>query len=170
LALSASGMLERTPPQEMVALPEGSWGDGGNDQVWLNDATRWTWPVVHAAEMRFESLATGALAGDGARAAEPLLERLISQAGRELLLLESSDWQFLITTFSARDYAELRVTEHAEAFERLATLAERRVEGGSLSEADEAYLADCERRDSLFPDFDWRGYAADPATAHQGAR
>src|SRR5207245_2633471 len=79
---------------------------------------------------RFESLATRAAGVAPTGSAEPLLERLLRQAGRELLLLESSDWQFLITTFAARDYAELRVTEHAEAFERLATLAERRAAGG----------------------------------------
>ncbi len=88
------------------------------------------------------------------------------QAGRELLLLEASDWQFLITTFAARDYAELRFAEHAESFERLAGLASRRLAGGLLAEADEAFVTECERRDPLFPDFDWRGYASGrPATA-----
>jgi 1,4-alpha-glucan branching enzyme len=87
----------------------------------------------------------------------------MGQAGRELLLLEASDWQFLITTFAARDYAELRLAEHAESFERLAGLAERRLTGGLLAEADEAFVAECERRDALFPDFDWRGYAGSPA-------
>jgi 1,4-alpha-glucan branching enzyme len=169
-AVPAGTMLERQPPRERVALPEGSWGDGGGHQVWLNDATRWTWPLVYAAEGRFGSLASTAAAREPVATTEPLLERLLNQAGRELLLLESSDWQFLITTFAARDYAELRVTEHAEAFERLADLAERRTQGGSLSEADENFLTECERRDSLFPDFDWRGYAGDPASARVGAR
>jgi len=103
----------------VVELPEGSWGDGGRHQVWLNDDTRWTWGPIYAAEARFERLA-GEAAG---RPREPLLERLLTQSGRELLLLEASDWQFLITTFAARDYAELRLAEHAESFERLAALA-----------------------------------------------
>ncbi len=155
--MSAGALLERQPPDERVSLPEGSWGDGGAHGVWLNEETAWTWPLIHAAELRFERLAVAA--EPTATGADPLLERLLAQAGRELLLLESSDWQFLITTFSARDYAHLRVTEHAEDFERLATLADRRTSGGSLSEADETFLAACEKRDSLFPDFDWRGYA-----------
>jgi 1,4-alpha-glucan branching enzyme len=153
--ITAGAYLARNPAREIVALPEGSWGDGGRHQVWLNDATRWTWELVHAAEARFESLA-----GRATRATrEPLLERLLAQAGRELLLLEASDWQFLITTLSARDYAELRVTEHSDDFTRLAGLADRRLDGGAIGGADEQFLSECEKRDSLFPDFDWRGYA-----------
>jgi len=34
------------------------------------------------------------------------LRRILNDLARELLLLESSDWQFLISTWSARDYAE----------------------------------------------------------------
>jgi len=101
-------------------------------------------------------LATEAPAG---RDRDPLLERLLAQAGRELVLLEASDWQFLITTLAAQDYARTRFTGHVGDFERLAGLAERRVEGGSLTEADVTQLAECERRDALFPDLDWRGYA-----------
>ena len=152
-----SDHLARHPAAEMVALPEGSWGDGGGHRVWLNDDTRWTWTPIHAAEARLESLARQAREREGA---DPLLERLMNQAARELLLLEASDWQFLITTFSARDYAELRLAEHAADFDRLAILAERRAEGGAIGEGDAAFLAECERRDSLFPDLDWRGYAA----------
>ena len=147
--------LEAGLPDEVVALPEGSWGDGGGHRVWLNPETRWTWEPVHAAEARFESLARTA----AFRPTDPLLDRLLAQAGREMLLLESSDWQFLITTFAARDYASLRVSEHAEAFERLAALAERRLVGGALGETDEHFLSACERRDDLFPDFAWRFYA-----------
>ncbi len=165
-AVSAGAYLERHAPREGVELPEGSWGDGGRHQVWLNDDTRWTWGPIHAAEARFERLARQA-AGAGA---DPLLERLMGQAGRELLLLEASDWQFLITTFAARDYAELRLAEHAESFERLAALAARRLEGGQLAEADEAFVTECERRDPLFPDFDWRGYAGGRPAPAEAAR
>jgi 1,4-alpha-glucan branching enzyme len=152
-----SSYLERFPANEMVGLPEGSWGDGGGHRVWLNEDTRWTWGRVHAAEARIGSLARQARERPSG---DPLLGRLMSQTAREVLLLEASDWQFLITTFSARDYAELRLAEHAADFERLATLAERRAEGGAIGEGDAAFLAECERRDSLFPDLDWRGYAA----------
>ena len=32
---TAGAHLDRHPPAEAVALPEGSWGDGGQHQVWL---------------------------------------------------------------------------------------------------------------------------------------
>ena len=128
-----SDYLARHPANEVVALPEGSWGDGGGHRVWLNENTRWTWQPIHDAEARFESLARVARERDDA---DPLLDRLMRQTGRELLLLESSDWQFLITTFSARDYAELRLAQHASDFGRLATLAERRATGGAIGEGD----------------------------------
>ena len=161
---TAGAHLDRHPPAEAVALPEGSWGDGGQHQVWLNERTEWTWRPVHAAERDYERLAREASAG----AEDPLLDRLMRQAGRELLLLEASDWQFLITTFAARDYAELRLAEHADAERRLAALAAQRLAGGALTESDERFLAECEKRDPLFPDLDWRAYANPPAPVAAG--
>ncbi len=161
-----SAYLRSHPADQVISLSEGSWGDGGGHQVWLNAETRWTWEHVHDAESRFERLVRDAVG----RPSDALLDRLLSQAGRELLLLEASDWQFLITTVAARDYAEQRVSEHAADFGRLAQLAERRAQLGQLNSGDEQFLAECERRDSLFPDYDWRGHAAAgvPHAVHSG--
>ncbi len=101
---TAGRWLEQHPAEEIVALPEGSWGDGGQHAVWLNEKTEWTWRLVHQAESRYQRLAQEA----ASRPSDGPLDRLMKQAGRELLLVEASDWQFLITTLAARDYAELR--------------------------------------------------------------
>jgi 1,4-alpha-glucan branching enzyme len=151
-----SAYLREHPADHVILLPEGSWGDGGGHQVWLNPDTRWTWEHVHDAEGRYEHLVREAASRPG----DPLLDRLLGQAARELLLLEASDWQFLITTVAARDFAETRLTEHFTDFRRLADLAERRIELGSLTQEDENFLAECERRDCLFLDYDWRGHPA----------
>jgi 1,4-alpha-glucan branching enzyme len=66
---------------------------------------------------------------------------------REKLLLESSDWPFLISTWSARDYAENRAAEH---FERALTLAGWLEEGRTLDGAEEALLGAFEAEDHLF--------------------
>jgi 1,4-alpha-glucan branching enzyme len=77
----------------------------------------------------------------------------LAQLGRELLLLESSDWPFLVTTGQARQYAELRFTQHLERFEALAG----QIEAGTV---DRGMLADMEERDKLFGDIDVRDFAA----------
>ena len=121
-------------PQGPLALPEGSWGEGGDHRVWLNRDTEWTWDRVYSAEKEWvEHLR----AGDGG---SPELRRLLNQASRELLLLQSSDWQFLITTGAARDYAERRVAEHYAEFKRLSEMANT--------------LRRLEREDFVFPDLD----------------
>jgi len=42
--------------------------------------------------------------------------RLLSQLERELLLAQSSDWEFLVTTRQARAYGEDRFRIHMKAF------------------------------------------------------
>jgi 1,4-alpha-glucan branching enzyme len=84
---------------------------------------------------------------------------VLRQTGRELLLLESSDWQFLISTWSARDYAELRFTNHWEVIKRLFDLVRRLAAEESLAPEDWAFVEECEQKDLLFPDIDpnwWR--------------
>ena len=153
--MTCSEYLDRASPEAAVALPESSWGQGGFHWVWLNEWTTWVWKDVYAAEAEMPGLARQALAsGDG------VLARIVSQAARELLLLEASDWPFLISTWSARDYAERRAAGHHEAFARLAEMARRRGQGEELSAEDEKFLGECEQTDCLFPDVDvawWAG-------------
>ncbi len=159
LELTTTGSyLERHRPTEVIALPEGSWGEGGHHWIWLNTDTAWTWKHVYEAERELPALlkeADRVGLGD-----DPTLARVLRQAARELLLLQSSDWQFLISTFSARDYAELRVARHAEDFRRLAATARRLMKDPTgLRPEEEAFLGAVEARDRLFPDVDftwWR--------------
>src|SRR5438105_675216 len=94
--------LDQFSPAGFVALPEGSWGANSNNSVWLNEDTAWTWKHIYPAEMAVHQIANSGLWKGHEQAT-----RLARQICRELLLLESSDWQFLITTKHARDYAEL---------------------------------------------------------------
>jgi len=79
------------------------------------------------------------------------LKEVVRQAARELLLLQASDWQFLISTWSARDYAEIRFSQHVADFKRLAGLARRLAAGHSLEPGDRNFLDKCRLRDRLFP-------------------
>jgi 1,4-alpha-glucan branching enzyme len=147
-AVTASEFLESHPPRSIVHLPEGSWGQGGHHWVWLNDDTNWVWERVYRAEDEFLEVTSA-----HKRQRSPLVRRILVQLARELLLLEASDWPFLITTRSAKDYAEARVKEHIGAFDRLRTMLER-AKDGSLAPGDERWLVEIEERDSPFPDLD----------------
>ncbi len=146
--------LEAHSPVQVISLPEGSWGEGGFHWIWLNDWTVWTWRLIYEAEDRMASIASR-----WARLEDPGFQRTARQMARELLLLESSDWQFLISTWSARDYAEHRAVEHHEKFKRLAAMAEATAQGQGVSKADLAFLQECEASDAVFPDVDLRWWA-----------
>ena len=52
------------------------------------------------------------------------MHRALNQMARENLLLQSSDWPFLITTWQAKDYATDRFREHVERFETICDMIE----------------------------------------------
>jgi 1,4-alpha-glucan branching enzyme len=137
-------------PAEVTTLQEGSWGEGGDHRVWLNRETEWTWDRVYDAEQALVAELGKAVAGGDA----PLRRRLLAQACREALLLQASDWQFLITTVSARDYAERRFAEHYAEFKRLLELVSKLEVTGALSPEEEESLRRLERDDFPFPDLD----------------
>ena len=145
--ITAGHYLEAHPPREAITLLEGSWGEGGDHRVWMNKDTEWTWEMIYQAE---EDL-WGLVASDGWQRT-PRVRRIVEQLARELLLLQASDWQFLITTWSARNYAETRFAEHCADFTRLLEFARRVRGGGSLSWDEEEYLKSKEAQDFCFPD------------------
>lgn len=110
--VTASTHLAETPPSAAVHLAEGSWGANGDFSKWLNPDTEWTWLRLWPAEDRFWSVAARAIERSDAH---PVLE----QAARELLLAQSSDWQFIISSATAGDYASKRFTEHLDNLDQL---------------------------------------------------
>jgi 1,4-alpha-glucan branching enzyme len=139
---TASSHLAAHPPTRAIALATGSWGANGDFSMWLNPETRWTWERLWPLEDRFWTAARAHMADSG-RA------RVLAQAARELLLLQSSDWQFIITTGAAADYATKRFTEHADDLDRL-LLALEDADGHSMESADQE-AERLWRRDEVFP-------------------
>lgn len=88
-----------------------------------------------------------------AATATPLERRALDQAARELVLLQSSDWAFILKMQTATGYAMSRVKAHVARFRRL-------VEEITTGTIDEAWLIDLEGRDNIFPELDFRVYAA----------
>ena len=146
---TASEYLQAHPPSEAITLPESSWGSGGNHWTWDNPETHWMWAPIDRAQLCMETLVER-----HPRATDDALATL-NQAARELLLLQSSDWPFLVTTGQARQYAIERYYGHLERFDRLAAL----VDQGALAEA-RALANEYWERDKVFPDIDYRWFAA----------
>jgi 1,4-alpha-glucan branching enzyme len=75
---------------------------------------------------------------------------VLAQAARELLLAQSSDWQFIISTGAVPDYAFRRFTEHCEHAEALVAALQPGHEGGLGAAQQRAEAA--RAKDDLFPD------------------
>jgi 1,4-alpha-glucan branching enzyme len=135
------------PPPTVVALPEGSWGNGGGSDVWRNPRVDWTWDLELPAEEEVWRLRQMAEAvGDEETHA------VVNAAARQLLLLSASDWAFLMTTNGAPDYAAERVRGHAEDLARLVDLARRLLRGVEPTDDEREFVHSVESRDDLFPE------------------
>ena len=128
--ITCSLYLDQYPRAGFIAMREGSWGAGGNNQVWMNPETSWTYTHIYPAELYTREVASQAKWRDS-----PLGLRIVQQLCRELLLLESSDWQTLITTGAARDYAEMRFLTHNDQFLELKTIWQAFEADGALNRA-----------------------------------
>ena len=73
-----------------------------------------------------------------------LERRILAQAGRELLLAQSSDWAFILRAGTAVGYAEARVREHVAMVHAL-------LDGLEAGRIDVRELEAREARVNLFP-------------------
>ena len=145
--MTASEYLKKHPPKEAIQIPESSWGQGGHFWVWQNHLTEWMWPIIHSCEKRISDI----VSKYENIPSDKLLHRALNQLSRENLLLQSSDWPFLITTWQAKDYATDRFREHVDRFEQIADMIEN-------NNINEAKLSEIESIDNCFPDIDYRVY------------
>jgi 1,4-alpha-glucan branching enzyme len=136
---TSSDYLTNTPPSKAIELPECTWGQGGHYWVWQNENTSWMWPQIHQAEVKMRTLVK-----NNPDESCPVRRRALNQALRELLLLQSSDWPFLVTTFQAKNYAIERFEGHVERFNTL----EKMLQPGNI--LDEAVLSEIEQLDNPF--------------------
>jgi len=141
-----TAFLASHPTQQTLMPAASSWGENGYLGVWLDESNAWIYPHLHSAAHRMTQIAQTHAANDDA-----MTDRVLKQLARELLLAQSSDWAFLMKTGTAKHYATKRVTEHLLRFNRLH-------DDFARSEVDEGFLSNCEWRDNLFPDVNWRYY------------
>jgi 1,4-alpha-glucan branching enzyme len=137
--------LDEYPENQEQTPSASTWGAEGYNRVWINPETDWIYYHQHRAEDRMIELARRFPAAEGD------LRRVLDQAARELLLAESSDWAFIITTGTTVQYATKRFRDHIGRFTDLYEMA---VSG----RVDTEKLGDYEWRDNIFSEIDYRVY------------
>ena len=138
--------LCRNPTQQVAKPAASSWGAEGYWSVWLNETNEWIYPHLRVAQERMTRLARRFPKADG------LQLRALKQAGRELLLAQSSDWPFILRTGTSPDYARKRVKDHILRFIALH-------EQLTTTKIDESWLTQVEWMDNIFPDVNYRYWA-----------
>ncbi|MHB8155936.1 MAG: 1,4-alpha-glucan branching protein domain-containing protein [Desulfocucumaceae bacterium] len=145
--ISPGDYLSLYPSNQVVEMPMSTWGEGGYSFVWLNPKNDWIYKHQHFSESKMTEMV------DLLRPAEGILKRALNQAGRELLLAQSSDWAFILKEQTTVEYAEKRVTDHLNNFIDLAG----QIEAGSV---EEMYLEELEGKNNIFPHLDYRSFAS----------
>lgn len=146
---TAQEALAQHPPDKVMRLPEGSWGEKGNHSVWINDRNRWMWEIEYRAENRMLKLLA-----ELPWQTNPLIKELLQRAGRQLLLLQASDWPFVVHTRGAVDYGIQRFSGHATNFDRATLMAEEVAAGKALDTVRKIELAEMDAHDSVFAEID----------------
>jgi 1,4-alpha-glucan branching enzyme len=161
-----SEYLATHPTQQIIEPAASTWGEAGHLAAWLDPSNAWIYPHLHAAAQKMTTLAKDAsavvgqsrkhsgLPGAGLSGEAPplqLTDRVLKQLARELLLAQSSDWAFLMKANTARHYATKRTMDHLARFTRLH-------DQFVANAIDEEFLRDCEWRDNIFPNLNWRYY------------
>jgi 1,4-alpha-glucan branching enzyme len=154
---TASDYISDYPPEDVLALPESSWGMGGGHFTWDNVDNKWMLDTVNQASLKMEKMVNKYPTANGN------IKQVLNQAARELLLMQSSDWPFLVTTGQAKEYAVERFgyyqnkdncRGHTGKFYTLIDM----LESGELNDAD---IEICNRyweEDRIFQDIDYRNF------------
>ncbi len=138
-AITLRGYLATQPFCPQATPSASSWGAGGYGEVWVGPEAGWSWRHVHHATRYVAWLVREH------RSAEGIVGKALDQCVRELLLLQSSDWNFIIKTGTSTRYAEGRIRSHTHRLRHLGHL----VQTGVIEGEDARWVDDICSRDSF---------------------
>ncbi|UCC18549.1 MAG: glycoside hydrolase family 57 protein [Promethearchaeota archaeon] len=127
----------------VIRMQESSWGEGGHFQVWKNPDHGWIWPYINGSIKEYEKLL------ETNPNPNEWKKRILKQIARELLLMEGSDWPFLLYTKQAKEYANKRFHHHHQRFNKLIWAAK---DFGEKNRISINQLKEIESIDSCFQD------------------
>jgi len=111
---------ERIPmqdiPLEMIVPEPSSWGEGGYSETWLNEMNDTLYRTITGT-----TAGVIALVKEYAPDASPgsATERALDMAVREMLMLQSSDWSFLLSKGISETYVSKRTGVHEERIRQI---------------------------------------------------
>lgn len=140
-----SEYLKKIKEVQISSPNPGSWGENSDFSVWLNMKNHWIYRDVHELEIKMVEVA------EKNKLPRALKKRALNQLARELMLLESSDWAFIIKNESTVKYALGRIKDHKERFQTLYNMILK-------NKIDEEYLSSIEVIDNIFKDMDYKIY------------
>ncbi|MCL5673811.1 MAG: DUF1957 domain-containing protein [Deltaproteobacteria bacterium] len=136
---SKNGILYSPEEKTWIAQPATStWGGGGYSEVWLNGKNDEIQQFLSDIAIELIDICKN-------RYNEVIYNDALNQAARELMLAESSDWTFLLSTGQAVSYAERRVKAHLVRARKCISMAI-----GS-EPFDKKWFKDISYKDNIFP-------------------
>lgn len=118
---------------------DSSWGLGGKHFVWENKETAWMWDIIKESGREYEKL--GSL--DTSNEIETRAKKM---ALKELMLVQSSDWLFMVTNNLTKDYAMKRFFEHYTKFLRIVDV----LQDNQIDDEFIEWLTRTEHEDDIF--------------------
>lgn len=175
--ITPSEYIDKYPLIQQCTPCRSSWGANGYSEVWLNPSNDYAHKHLHKAgdrmcelaynfrnvksdldkleyeisELKKQKKSVTKITATKKYKDLKLQLRALNQAARELLLLQSSDWLFIITNNTMVDYAHRRIKDHTGRFTRLYN----ELNSGKI---DKKFLEEIELKDAIFPDIDYRIY------------
>ena len=150
--------IEKYPEMQESTPCRSSWGAKGYSYVWLNRTNDYIHRHLHTCGNRMCEVAYEF----SNEPQDSMKRRVLNQMARELVLLQSSDWLFIITNGTMVDYAKKRVKDHTGRFNKLYSWIK---EDKDLREKDKLekdklkFLEMIEEKDPIFPEMDYTLYS-----------
>ena len=82
-----------------------------------------------------------------------------SGAGRQLLLMQASDWPFVIHSKGAVDYGLQRFAGYATRFDRMAAIVQSLAAGHPTDALQQVQIAEADAHDDIFANIDLTWWA-----------
>jgi 1,4-alpha-glucan branching enzyme len=136
-----------------IAMGPSTWGENGDFTVWKSPEHGWIWPLINDCSRKMEEVLEGI--EKAGYAPDVRGARILKQMARELLLMEGSDWPFLLYTEQAREYANRRFHHHHQRFLKLLWGAKDLEDTNRVSGRD---LAEMEDIDGVWEGIDYRDF------------